>query len=125
MQRRVPNTPFAPPKSAPCVDREHISIAKTNKTKKNTNDNKSNTELQIPSEGSTCLRVLASLDMFTSIDEAIRLSVFTIAIMALLCYGWRVGIVEYKMLCNRIRYNRTRGAPTVTLPYLKLVNTIP
>ena len=58
--------------------------------------------------------------MGTSIDEAIRLSVVTTGIMALSCYGWRVGFVEYKILCNRIRGNRIRGGPIVTLPYLTL-----
>ena len=96
------------------------SMAKARKTKLTHSNNISNTEPQSPSEASTSFRVPLSLGGGTSIDEAIRLSVFTTGIMALSCYGWRVGVVEYKMRCNRIRYNRTRCAPTVTLPYLTL-----
>ena len=95
-------------------------MAKTSKTKRTHNNNIRNTEPQSPSEASASLRVPQRLYRGTSIDEAIRLSVFTTGIMALSCYGWRVGVVEYKMRCNRIRYNRTRGGPIVTLPYRTL-----
>ena len=46
-----------------------------------------------------------------------------------LCYGWRVGIVHPKCHCKRIRDDRYRGGqlvtlPYLTLPYLKLLQTI-